>query len=398
MAPNGLLTKKDNSAVPLRAVKVDAMVRGYSAQVDCSLEYENTEKQPIEAIFTFPLDSSSAVVDFVATIDGRKIKGQVQEKQKAKETYDDALAGGRSAFLLESERQDIFTVSVGNLPPSKKATVTLTFVSELHTEHDGSVRFHLPSVLTPRYSRPGEQNPTENVTYLPASAIPYTFSFNMGIQADVDKVESASHKLKVDTTVDDEGLQVALVTLAEEHKFDKDLVLTITPSSCHQPHAIVEAGSTHEEDPPFLTNPAVSLNYFPDFSSAEVLSELIFVIDRSGSMSGEYIQAAKETLTLFLKSIPDGCYFNIVGFGSRYQLLFPDSVPYNQTHLDKASQHTESIQADMGGTELLEPLQKIFSMTTREGLPKQVFVLTDGAVSNLGAVISEVKKNVHVAR
>ena len=398
MAPSGLLTKKGRSPVPLRGVKVVTSVRGYAAHVESSFEYENESRHPIEAIFTFPLDSSSVVVDFAATLDDRKIKGKVKEKQKAKDMYDDAIAGGQSAFLMESERDDIFTVSVGNLPAQKKAVVTLKYITELHTEHDGSVKFNLPSVLTPRYSKAGEENPTKDVTYLPASRIPYTFSFNARIEGDVNKVESVSHKLKVTTTIDDKGFQVTDVTLAEEHRFDKDLVLTIAPGNLHRPHVIVEAGSTSEANHSLLQNPAISLNYFADFSSAESVSELVFVIDRSGSMAGSYIDAAKETLMLFLKSIPKGCFFNIVGFGSTYTFLFPCSVPYEQTHLDMASKHTQSISADMGGTELLEPLQKVFSMPSKNGLPKQVFVLTDGAVSSTWAVIKEVKKNVHVAR
>ena len=96
---------------------------------------------PIEAIFIFPLDASSTVVDFSAIIQDRKIVGRVKEKQKAQETYDDAIASGQSAFLVESERDDVFTVTVGNLPPKEKATVSLTFIMELPTEHDGLVFF-----------------------------------------------------------------------------------------------------------------------------------------------------------------------------------------------------------------------------------------------------------------
>lgn len=266
------------------------------------------------------------------------------------------------------------------------------------------MRFNLPSVLTPRYSQssgllPEEStNPTAHVTYLPSSDIPYTFNFDMRIEADVEKVESTTHKLSIAQSTDEEGFKLTTVTLAEQHQFHKDLVLTILPSHPHLPHAVVEPGSDKESNPPFLANPAVALNYFPDFSSAEAISELIFVIDRSGSMSGSFIAAAKETLMLFLKSIPDGCYFNIVGFGSRYSFLFKQSAPYDQTHLDQASDHCRAINADMGGTDILQPLHEIFKMPSIKGLPKQVFVLTDGAVSNTSSVIDAVRKNVHKAR
>ena len=112
-------------------------MRGYTAGVVSTLEYENEEEEPIEAVFTFPLDASSTVVDFSATIKDRKIIGRVEEKQKAQETYDDAIASGQSAFLMESEREDVFTVTIGNLPPKEKAAVSITLVMELPIEHDG---------------------------------------------------------------------------------------------------------------------------------------------------------------------------------------------------------------------------------------------------------------------
>ena len=149
-----------------------------------------------------------------------------------------------------------------------------------------------------------------------------------------------------------------------------------------------------------MSNPAVMLSFFPKFRSAkkQVACEFIFVVDRSGSMSGSYIREAAETLMLFLKSLPEGCSFNIVGFGSRFEKLFPDSVPYNQANLDKAITHAMQLQADLGGTQLYFPLAYIFSRPLIPHLTRQVFVLTDGSVSNTTEVIDLVRKNASRAR
>ena len=147
-----------------------------------------------------------------------------------------------------------------------------------------------------------------------------------------------------------------------------------------------------------MGSPAVMLNFFPKFETKKAACEFVFVVDRSGSMNGSFIRSASETLVLFLKSIPPGCSFNIIGFGSRYTALFSSSVPYNQENLDVAIKHAESLQADLGGTELLPPLKHVFGQPLLPGLPRQVFVLTDGSVSNTNACIQEVRNNVKHSR
>merc|ERR1711963_1228361 len=103
---------------------------------------------------------------------------------------------------------------------------------------------------------------------------------------------------------------------------------------------------------------------------------------------------AKEALKLFLHSMPVDCYFNIWSFGSNFSSLFKQgSKLYDDDTLAKAKNHVNSMSADFGGTELYNPLQNIFTSQEIDGYARQIFLLTDGAVSNSDRVIQLVKKN-----
>ena len=57
---------------------------------------------------------------------------------------------------------------------------------------------------------------------------------------------------------------------------------------------------------------AVSLSKGSDF-------HFFFLVDRSGSMtSAGRMDSAKEALKLFIRSLPTGCKFTIISFGSRF--------------------------------------------------------------------------------
>ncbi|XP_042372951.1 von Willebrand factor A domain-containing protein 5A-like, partial [Plectropomus leopardus] len=129
--------------------------------------------------------------------------------------------------------------------------------------------------------------------------------------------------------------------------------------------------------------------------------EFVFLLDRSGSMessmdntaSQDRISSAKDTLLLLLKSLPMGCYFNIYSFGSSYEHIFPKSVAYSEKTMEEALKKVEVMDADLGGTEILEPLKHIYSQPSIPNQPRQLFVFTDGEVGNTKEVINLVKQN-----
>ncbi|XP_016298039.1 von Willebrand factor A domain-containing protein 5A-like [Sinocyclocheilus anshuiensis] len=204
----------------------------------------------------------------------------------------------------------------------------------------------------------------------------------------------------------------ATVDLSPGHMFDKDFELFVFYQDTHQPSAIVEAGVTTALPGSLMRDPVVMMSLYPEFpeevmSSLASRGEFIFLIDRSGSMGSMMhhekgaqirIESAKDTLLLLLKSLPMGCYFNIYGFGSRFESFFPLSVEYNQDTMDQALKKVKEMQADMGGTEILQPLKHIYNLRYHPDHPRQLFVFTDGQVGNTKEVLDLVKSHAHSHR
>lgn len=81
-----------------------------------------------------------------------------------------------------------------------------------------------------------------------------------------------------------------------------------------------------------------------------------FIVDRSGSMRRN-MDVTRQALKLFLSSLPDGCKFSIISFGSNYQYLRQEHpFEYNDESLKYCRDQIEEFEANFGGTNIYEPL------------------------------------------
>jgi Ca-activated chloride channel family protein len=107
--------------VPLKDVRIVGALQAGHATIAVELSYSNTGgKDPIECTFEFPLDKHTVVSKLIAFIDDKTIEATIQEKEKAKETYGDALASGHAAVFAErdsAKKEEVMTLMLGNLLP-----------------------------------------------------------------------------------------------------------------------------------------------------------------------------------------------------------------------------------------------------------------------------------------
>ena len=388
---SGLFSKATLTPVPLDRVRVEAHIVDAAARITIRQSYRNLERVPLEVVYTFPLDEGAAVCGFEATVDGVRYVGKAMERDEAFKAYDEALEAGHGGYLLDEERADVFTASLGNLMPGAAVDLAITYVTELAAEGEG-LRFTLPTTIAPRYAPADDRTgvgpaPADTLNPPVAIEVPYGFSLELGVtmRGAVRSIQSPTHPIEVEMA----GARAHVRLAQRQAAMDRDLVLVIAADGLAAPHAVVERGAHGS---------AALLSFLPSLGTKARAAEVIFVVDRSGSMGGTSIEEVRNALQLCLRSLTPGSRFNIVSFGSTFAPLFDASRPYDDASLAEASLLVASMDADMGGTEILPALEFTVAQPAVAGLPRQVLVLTDGEVTNTDAVIDLARRHAATAR
>ncbi|CAG0895918.1 unnamed protein product [Cyprideis torosa] len=299
-----------------------------------------------------------------------------------------------------SSDEDI-SVSIGNISPGADAVVKISYNTELAVE-DGFVRFYLPTTIAPRYipdESPEDQSEQDirsaqdmsSQPYSTDSPCPLEIVCSIEAHAPLTSVSSPTHNI-IKSAVGNAG-QYEVTLSGHTTDMDRDFVLLIESEKPHEPRLMIEEYAENGS-----TSYAAMLTFVPNFKLPPMEVEIIFLIDRSGSMMGTKSQMAMNALKMFVKSLPSGCYFNIVGFGSIFKTLFPSSVLYDEETTTKAIAYTEDRSENYGGTEILAPLKHIYSQKPIQNFSRQVIVLTDGEVDNTSEVIRCIRQNVNTSR
>lgn len=140
--------------------------------------------------------------------------------------------------------------------------------------------------------------------------------------------------------------------------------------------------------------------FYPEFDLEEIhQKEYIFLIDRSNSMKGETFGDCKRTLALCIKHLPKACLFNVVDFGTSFERLFIESVSSTEQNKSLALQHIANMKPNFGGTDLSKILKSICTLKRNiDSHPCQIFILTDGQISNSDSTLELIRKNLNLIR
>ncbi|KAF2429445.1 hypothetical protein EJ08DRAFT_698364 [Tothia fuscella] len=336
-----------------------------------------------ELRYTFPLYDGVTVVGFTCRIGDRVIVGEVKEKDKARAVYKAAVESGQTAGLLEQlpDASDVFTTTIGNVPPGATILVDITYLGELkHDAEVDGIRFIIPTSISPRYgSYPGEMAKSDHNPVI-SKGFEVTVDATLGEGSWIREMRSPSHPIAVSVgttskapNADPQSNKASATLSLGSAELAENFVLQIVAKETSIPKAILES------HPTIPGQRALMATLVPKFALPSQRPEIVFVCDRSGSMSGSNIVSLRNALKVFLKSLPVGVKFNICSFGSRYTFLWKKSQAYSQTTLEEAMNHVDTMGADYGGTEMFEPIKETLKRRYSD-MSLEVFLVTDGEI------------------
>ncbi len=413
-------TGRKRLELPLAGVNIDAKVTGRVAQVTLEQTFRNTFQEPLEAVYIFPLAGNSSVSGFEMKVGTRTITGKIQERGEARQEYSRALANGKRAALVEQERDDVFTMQVGNIPPDETIRILLTYTERLQFFENGTTELRLPLVVAPRYI-PGNQVAREQV--------------GEGVANDTDEVPDAS-RISPPRLADGLDPNVSLgitVELSPEQcpPQSDHPALHITDLSCSQ-HATttsladgsikVSLANTNELlnrdfvlrwqnriDKPTSSvvlyrdgdecYGMVSLLPPTDDTTSRLARDVLFVVDRSGSMMGEKMTSAARACSILLSSLGPCDRFSILAFD--HSLEWFDGGKGEHRYIDATEQGIESGIRFLrelyarGGTDMLPAFEQAIELIRLESKGERIPVIvlvTDGQVGNEAQLLAFCQK------
>lgn len=375
------LTGIDGEHVALSDIAVSAVLRDLLAEVTSSQTYRNDEAVNIEAVYTFPLPLDAVLLSLQVKIGGRVLTGVVTEKSAAEEQYEDAVAAGDAAVMLEELEPGLYTMNVGNLLPGEQVTITFTYAL-LYRWVGDRLRLFLPTTVAPRYGDSPHQPHQVPETSL---AVENMFSLQIEIFGSLRdaRFTCPSHEVAIERLADK-----AVISLQQPKAvMDRDFILNVSAPQAARSFVLCD------RDGAGAAAVASFQPFFPGLQQPRALN-LAIVIDCSGSMAGDSIEQARRALAGILDGLQAQDNLTLLAFGNSTNLLSKQLLPCNPKNLAKARQFAQQLDANMGGTEIGRALQETYA-AVRGSECADIFLVTDGEVSEWNSVVSEARRAGH---
>jgi Ca-activated chloride channel homolog len=339
----------------IRAVDVVADVHNQAAKVRMSQVFENTGDATLETQFLFPIPEDAAVSDLTLLYDGKELPGRLLDKDEARHVYEEIVRRQRDPALLEYMGHGLFQTSVFPIPAHAKRTVEIRY-SQLLRKNGGLVDFLLP-LGTLKHTDHAIRN--LNVAFRLETAEP------------IKTIYSPTHSVTFERA--DDRHATCKLSLSNVQSPDDLRILCGTHAGAVG-MSLVGFRPKDSEDGYFM------LLASPELKAAQTAAApktVVIVVDRSGSMSGEKIEQARQAVKFLIHQLKPADTFNIIAYDSEVEAFRPELQRVKPETTNAALSFTAGINAG-GGTNINAALTTALGMLVDPKQPSYVLFLTDG--------------------
>ncbi|XP_061473986.1 inter-alpha-trypsin inhibitor heavy chain H4 isoform X4 [Rhineura floridana] len=372
------------NAIEIYSLHVDCKVTSRFAHTVITSRVVNRANESKEALFEVELPKTAFITNFSMIIDGKIYPGIIKEKKSAQDQYDAAVSQGKTAGLVKSigRKLEQFHVSV-NIAVASKVTFELIY-EELLKRKLGKYELLIkvkPKQLVNNFQIDTHIFEPQGISFLETDSTFMTNELNNALTK-VQNETKAHISFKPTRTQQRKNPEL------EDTLLDGDFVIR------YDVKRGVTAGDIQIVNGYFV-------HYFAPSQMPTFPKNVVFVIDKSGSMSGKKIQQTREAMKKILEDLNPEDHFNLVTFSGNVIEWQSSLFQATEENVAMAKRHVETINAQ-GATDINGALQTAINLldkdTTAEVLPDKsismIILLTDGQPTEGVIDIAQIQKNI----
>jgi Ca-activated chloride channel family protein len=337
-----------------------AKITDQVAQIAVTQSFVNTGSRQMEVSFMFPLPYDSAIDRMTFMVDGKEYEAKLLDAKEARKTYEEHVRRSQDPALLEWVGHGMLKTSVFPVPPGAERKVSLKFSQLLRK--DGKLTDLIIPLAAAKYTSSPVEKLSIRATIETAHELKNVYSPTHAVNIERPDSKHAIVKIEAKDTIPTTDFRLLFDTN------DGQLGASVVS---YRPEADGDGFFL------LLASPEIKAAADKSNNSDRPAKNVIFVVDRSGSMSGKKFEQAKEALKFVLNNLRSGDTFNIVAYDSTVESFRPELQKYDDDTRKSALGYVESLFAG-GSTNIDGALKTALAMIKDESRPNFVLFLTDG--------------------